>query len=884
MASASGVPADRQRLIFRGRVLPSDAEKLRDVAGFRDGDALHVVASSSAPPPGDLAREDIHAARMETSRNDDDRSSSEAAAFGSVSLPARAPGSPDALPGVLDALVAATARDLAAATSVLASPASVSFAATSNTTPVAASNATQVAAYADPTAAAARHAAFVRETARELAADPHGVSRGDGERLSATLDGDRLGSEARARDDDAAGVRSDDPTSDGTSNATTRCTHFGVQCDACGVVPIVGVRYKSASRADYDLCETCHGAGRARGVAPPEGPFAALRSPLPGLVPPPTAAPAGLVAADAASRRRAPPVVTAGALASALAEAARAARETAPALEAAAASLAETESGSVLSADRLHEIQGQTLRASMAAHGAGSLLMELARLAASVQVAGGAAAAPEFLNRLARAPEGPGGARADPGTAPPAAAERRRLAFLAPPLVYLDPRGGTQPLSGMGARPNQLLSGTYGGAPVGAAGARGAGSTPPFPGARASAEARSADIRAVEERWSSSVERMRRDISAGLREIRGGIHRMEQITRDTSVIRRRAEESARSARAPRRRGPMSALRGGFSALGGAARFALSPLFFFRRRAGSRDRTRDPTEDFPERAAGGPARADVPSRRGAASSPAAGSPSAATPAAPPRREDAAAPAPAQPQRSTFNFRFESNVRVARRPQGDAAAQAQPPQQAAAAQPQQAAAAQPQQAAAAQPQQAQASSEASRAQAQARAAAAAQAAAAASFQQGIGALLNHLQQGGNVAPGARMRLVPTAEGGFTLEPAGAAELASEASGGGTSGGTAPAAPTTPASAPAPANSDAAPAPPQARSSGAGIGSSPAEVSVSASAPPRADSAAVSVRETGEPPRGVGSGLPPREASRAPKPRTSSEAGLPRQDSLD
>ena len=85
-----------------------------------------------------------------------------------------------------------------------------------------------------------------------------------------------------------------------------RCCHFGVQCDACGVVPIVGVRYKSTSRADYDLCETCHGAGRVRGIPPPEGPFAALRSPLPGLVPPPTAAPAGLARSAAARRRRAP--------------------------------------------------------------------------------------------------------------------------------------------------------------------------------------------------------------------------------------------------------------------------------------------------------------------------------------------------------------------------------------------------------------------------------------------------------------------------------------------------------------------------------------------------------------------------------------------------
>ena len=109
MASASGVPADRQRLIFRGRVLPSDAERLRDVAGFRDGDALHMVASSPISPPigGDARLTDTagQSAPVETAVE---------TGVGSVTLPARALGSLD-VPGVLDALFAETARDLAAA-------------------------------------------------------------------------------------------------------------------------------------------------------------------------------------------------------------------------------------------------------------------------------------------------------------------------------------------------------------------------------------------------------------------------------------------------------------------------------------------------------------------------------------------------------------------------------------------------------------------------------------------------------------------------------------------------------------------------------------------------------------------------------------------------
>jgi len=34
-------------------------------------------------------------------------------------------------------------------------------------------------------------------------------------------------------------------------------THHGISCDGCDMSPIVGVRYKSVLRADYDLCEEC---------------------------------------------------------------------------------------------------------------------------------------------------------------------------------------------------------------------------------------------------------------------------------------------------------------------------------------------------------------------------------------------------------------------------------------------------------------------------------------------------------------------------------------------------------------------------------------------------------------------------------------------------
>ena len=34
--------------------------------------------------------------------------------------------------------------------------------------------------------------------------------------------------------------------------------HHGVCCDACGVMPIRGARYKCTNRDDYDLCSECH--------------------------------------------------------------------------------------------------------------------------------------------------------------------------------------------------------------------------------------------------------------------------------------------------------------------------------------------------------------------------------------------------------------------------------------------------------------------------------------------------------------------------------------------------------------------------------------------------------------------------------------------------
>ena len=41
-----------------------------------------------------------------------------------------------------------------------------------------------------------------------------------------------------------------------------------VECDACGVCPIRGVRYQSAVIPDYDLCGTCLQQNKSPGAAP----------------------------------------------------------------------------------------------------------------------------------------------------------------------------------------------------------------------------------------------------------------------------------------------------------------------------------------------------------------------------------------------------------------------------------------------------------------------------------------------------------------------------------------------------------------------------------------------------------------------------------------
>eukprot|EP00899_Mesostigma_viride_P013175 jgi/Mesvir1/21859/Mv04239-RA.2 len=45
-----------------------------------------------------------------------------------------------------------------------------------------------------------------------------------------------------------------------------RAVHWGIICDGCESQPVVGVRYKSLDRFDFDLCEICRSTGRVPGL------------------------------------------------------------------------------------------------------------------------------------------------------------------------------------------------------------------------------------------------------------------------------------------------------------------------------------------------------------------------------------------------------------------------------------------------------------------------------------------------------------------------------------------------------------------------------------------------------------------------------------------
>ena len=97
------------------------------------------------------------------------------------------------------------------------------------------------AAYTNPVDVIALHVESMRRLAAELEASGDTRARRN------------QSSEDTNLNSGAATPTTADANATETETADNTCVHAGVQCDACGVQPIAGVRFKSVREVDYDL-------------------------------------------------------------------------------------------------------------------------------------------------------------------------------------------------------------------------------------------------------------------------------------------------------------------------------------------------------------------------------------------------------------------------------------------------------------------------------------------------------------------------------------------------------------------------------------------------------------------------------------------------------
>ena len=339
----SGVPAATQRLLARGRVLADEASM--ESARIEDGDTLLLV---TAAPEGranaELARDPHAPENAEGTGN----------------------GGNAGLIGDLSQMITSLLTSNPAALGIMGGGSgalTVEF--SIGGPPFAARQAGQ----REATAAAGQQEQTEGATATATAAvevDPQEALRRYVANVESLIN--------RMRVSSTSAVSPNVPEETVAPDASCQSVHYGVQCDACEVVPVRGSRFKSVAHDDFDLCEDCFRAGRGAQC----GPFTRLDLPLPAGLPPVIAS----ANADDPDENQVTPrqesEASVAALGSLLQTASQLARDAGPLIENIANRFHPE------SRENTVETQAQSLQLATLMHSVGALWCELARCIAVV--------------------------------------------------------------------------------------------------------------------------------------------------------------------------------------------------------------------------------------------------------------------------------------------------------------------------------------------------------------------------------------------------------------------------------------------------------------------------------------------------------------------
>ena len=258
---ASGVPATRQRLLARGRVLSDDSSM--ESARVEDGDTLLLVTSE---PDESGGREDGERS-AEAGAASEDGQGEQAGVMGDLSSMITSLLTSN--PAMLGAMAGSGGSGaLTVEFSIGGPPPGARAVAASQRArgengggkPVERGGASAASAQLSPVDTLRRYIHNVERLLRSMQhSEPRAISVGGSEPMPMET-----------------------PANVNQTETHAPPIHFGVQCDACEINPVRGTRFKSVAHDDFDLCEECFRAGRGAQC----GPFARLDLPLPAGLPP----------------------------------------------------------------------------------------------------------------------------------------------------------------------------------------------------------------------------------------------------------------------------------------------------------------------------------------------------------------------------------------------------------------------------------------------------------------------------------------------------------------------------------------------------------------------------------------------------------------------